>query len=79
MGYLSLRIDSTDEYDDGVAGIEGIDGVDGVDGDDGDDDYDENCDDAYFVRVIIDGDHYTNLYYFYFWIILSDKVYYEEQ
>lgn len=76
MGYLSLRKDSADECDDGV---EGIDGVGGVDGDDGDDDYDEDCDDAYFVRVIMDGDHYTNLCHFYSWIILSDKVYYEEQ
>lgn len=76
MGYLSLREDSADECDDGVEDIEGIDGVDV---DDGDDDYDEDYDDAYFVKVIMDGDHYTNLCHFYFWIILSDKVYYEEQ
>ena len=84
MSYLSLRKDSTkfDDDDNGVKGVDVVDvvdGDDGVDGDDYDEDYEADYYYAYLLKVIMDGVHYTNLYHFYFWFILSDKVYYDEQ
>ena len=58
LSCLSLRKDFTEC--DGSDGVDGVDDVDG-DADDCDVDYEDNYDDAYFVKVIMDG-----VYHFYF-------------